>query len=260
MHSGFSGSGGSSSSARLDRAWERLWSSLSLPRLNRSKVQELVETVQEAQAEALAGAAAALAAAQKDVELVAAQKDVALVTAQMDVALVAAQKDAVLMEALKTVAMFGLQVEVFELQIKELVADNLRLRGMLDARGLMEYAEERLFSQLDPATKLDRESKWAQLGGRHPALEAAILQANPQWKARWIPDKAVQLYSHLSSLMHRGALPAAVSNKVVLAEGPLSREQMRFLECVAAAVHCPVQLCYLLQQPATRNSRSAPGI
>jgi hypothetical protein len=43
--------------------------------------------------------------------------------------------------------------------------------------------------------------------------------------------------------MHTDGLKSGI-NKVLLVEGPLSPEQMRFLECIAHAVHCPCELRY----------------
>lgn len=62
--------------------------------------------------------------------------------------------------------------------------------------------------------------------------------------------RAAQLYSHLSALEQSGNLPRdTIFSRVPLVEGPLSREEMRFLECVANEVLCPVELWYQ-DQPA----------
>lgn len=55
--------------------------------------------------------------------------------------------------------------------------------------------------------------------------------------------RAVQLYSQLSAQAHPGDM-SSLGRAVVLVEGPLTREDMRFLECVARAVHCPCELRY----------------
>lgn len=60
---------------------------------------------------------------------------------------------------------------------------------------------------------------------------------------RPIVCRAVQLYSQLSGQAHPSDM-AASNSKVLLVEGPLSREDMRFLECVAGAVRCPCELRY----------------
>ena len=55
--------------------------------------------------------------------------------------------------------------------------------------------------------------------------------------------RAVQLYSQLLRLADQGDMPAS-NRKVLLVEGPLSPEAMRFLKCLADAVHCPCELRY----------------
>lgn len=58
------------------------------------------------------------------------------------------------------------------------------------------------------------------------------------------------MYTHLSALEQSGNLPTATTtSRVPLVEGPLSREEMWFLECVANEVLCPVELWYQ-DQPA----------
>lgn len=47
----------------------------------------------------------------------------------------------------------------------------------------------------------------------------------------------------MSALMHSGDMVAS-GRRVLLVEGPLSLEAMRFLSCVASEVHCPVELQY----------------
>ena len=54
--------------------------------------------------------------------------------------------------------------------------------------------------------------------------------------------RVVQLHSELLQQVHSGDLPAS-GNKVLLMEGLLSPEDVRFLKCVADAVHCPYELC-----------------
>lgn len=54
--------------------------------------------------------------------------------------------------------------------------------------------------------------------------------------------RAAQLYNQLSARAHPGDMHS--TKKVLLVEGPLTREDMRFLECVARAVHCPCELRY----------------
>jgi hypothetical protein len=58
---------------------------------------------------------------------------------------------------------------------------------------------------------------------------------------RPIVCRAVQLYSVLSQQAHPGELHPC---KVLLVEGPLSAEEMRFLECLADEVRCPCELRY----------------
>lgn len=52
--------------------------------------------------------------------------------------------------------------------------------------------------------------------------------------------------------MHAGDMPAGI-DRVLLVEGPMSLEQMRFLECVADALHCPCELRYL--QPPSASTQ-----
>lgn len=62
----------------------------------------------------------------------------------------------------------------------------------------------------------------------------------------------MELYNHLAALERSGNLPRATfSSKVPLVEGPLSREQMLFLKCVANKVLCPVELHYRTQPTAS---------
>lgn len=61
--------------------------------------------------------------------------------------------------------------------------------------------------------------------------------------------RAVQLYSQLCCQPHpfhghRNLGDIDCVRKVLLAEGPLSPEDMRFLECLADAVYCPCVLRY----------------
>jgi hypothetical protein len=53
----------------------------------------------------------------------------------------------------------------------------------------------------------------------------------------------VELGSQLSQQAARGDLLEGYRN-VLLEEGPLSPEAMRFLKCLAYAVHCPCELWY----------------
>ena len=55
--------------------------------------------------------------------------------------------------------------------------------------------------------------------------------------------RASTLYQHLSGMIHPGDMQ--VLDRVLLVEGPLNPEQMRFLKCVADAVECPCELRYL---------------
>ncbi|KAI7839690.1 hypothetical protein COHA_006497 [Chlorella ohadii] len=143
----------------------------------------------------------------------------------------------------------ALQLRAMDTQLKELVVAFLDARGALDARGLMEYAEARLFPLLDPKKDGQKRTEmWSELGRRHPELEASILAANPSWKAEWIPEKADRVYSQLSGLKRTGDVQAS-RTAVLLVEGPLSPEKMRFLKCLADAVHCPCELRYR-QPPA----------
>lgn len=59
---------------------------------------------------------------------------------------------------------------------------------------------------------------------------------------RPIVCRAVQLHSQLSARAHPGDM---AGSRVLLVEGPLSREDMRFLQCIADAVHCPCELQFL---------------
>ena len=55
--------------------------------------------------------------------------------------------------------------------------------------------------------------------------------------------RAEDLASQLSRQADQSAMPT--SNRwVLLLEGPLSPEAMRFLKCLADAVHCPCDLWY----------------
>lgn len=66
--------------------------------------------------------------------------------------------------------------------------------------------------------------------------------------------RAVELHSHLFALERSGNLPRATfSSKVPLVEGPLSREEIFFLECVANEVLCPVELHYRKQSTASTD-------
>jgi hypothetical protein len=55
--------------------------------------------------------------------------------------------------------------------------------------------------------------------------------------------RAVELGSQLSRQADQGDMSAS-DYTVLLEEGPLSPEAMRFLECLAYAVHCPCELLY----------------
>ena len=55
--------------------------------------------------------------------------------------------------------------------------------------------------------------------------------------------RAVELHSQLLRLADQGDMPAS-NRQVLLVEGPLSPEAMRFLKCLADAVHCPCELRY----------------
>lgn len=66
------------------------------------------------------------------------------------------------------------------------------------------------------------------------------------------------MYSQLSGRVHPGDMSSV--NRVLLVEGPLSPEDMRFLACVADAVNCPYELWY--RQPPTaamQGERPAAG-
>ena len=79
------------------------------------------------------------------------------------------------------------------------------------------------------------------------------------WHLRPIACRAVQLYSQLSARAHPGDM-AGSNRTVLLVEGPLSQEDMRFLECVADAVHCPCELRYKAVPAAiTQGERLAIG-
>ena len=65
--------------------------------------------------------------------------------------------------------------------------------------------------------------------------------------------RAEELASQLSRQAEQGDMPAS-SHKVLLVEGPLSPEAMRFLKCLADAVHCPCELRYN-QVPAAATQR-----
>ena len=72
--------------------------------------------------------------------------------------------------------------------------------------------------------------------------------------------RAVQLYSQLSARAHPGDPDSDNPKKVLLVEGPLSPEDMRFLECVARAVHCPCELRFLgLPAAVTQAEQLAAG-
>jgi hypothetical protein len=55
--------------------------------------------------------------------------------------------------------------------------------------------------------------------------------------------RAEELDSQLSRLADQGYMPKS-NHKVVLKEAPLSPEFMRFLKCLADAVHCPCEMRY----------------
>lgn len=66
------------------------------------------------------------------------------------------------------------------------------------------------------------------------------------------------LYSQLSGRVHAGDMSGV--NSVLLVEGPLSREDMRFLKCVADAVSCPCELRYRqLPEAAMEGEQRAAG-
>lgn len=79
--------------------------------------------------------------------------------------------------------------------------------------------------------------------------------------------RVVQLYSHLSAQVHPGTL--SCTGKVLLVEGPLNREALNLLECLARALHCPYEVRYkqlpaaieLSEQPAagTEGEQFAAG-
>jgi hypothetical protein len=60
---------------------------------------------------------------------------------------------------------------------------------------------------------------------------------------RRIVCRAEDLGSQLSRQADQGYMPTS-SRKVLLVEGPLSAEAMRFLKCLADAIHCPCDLWY----------------
>lgn len=64
------------------------------------------------------------------------------------------------------------------------------------------------------------------------------------------------LYSALSGRVHAGEISSL--NAVLLVEGPLSPEDMRFLKCVADAVGCPCELRYR-QVPAAALQDKQPA-
>lgn len=71
--------------------------------------------------------------------------------------------------------------------------------------------------------------------------------------------RAVQLYSKLSA-PGRPCDTWTYERRVLLVEGPLSREDMRFLKCVADEVHCRCELRYKVPPPAiTQGERLADG-
>ncbi|PSC73913.1 serine threonine kinase [Micractinium conductrix] len=111
---------------------------------------------------------------------------------------------------------------------------------------MMEYAEHHLRPRHLLDKQVDRKSLWQAVCEQEAALADAILKANRQWKAAWIPERAVALYSHLSAQMHAGDIKA-IGKKVLLVEGYLTQEQLRFLQCVADAVHCPYEEMNLLE-------------
>ncbi|PRW60583.1 tail length tape measure [Chlorella sorokiniana] len=138
------------------------------------------------------------------------------------------------------------ELETAKLKLQAVVAEYLYNQGLLDARGLIEFAEEQLLKdtsleQRKSLKQLKRSVRWQQLLQQCRELEEAIEKANPSWRGR-IPDKAEALYSQLSGRVHQGDMSTV--SRVVLVEGPLSREDMRFLKCVADAVSCPCELRY----------------
>lgn len=165
-------------------------------------------------------------------ETAAARAEVAAATARAEVAAAAARAEVA-----------AARHEVLELQLKEVTADYLTVRGSLHSRGLMEYVEQHLRPPHLLGSKVDRKSLWEALCVHQEALVAAILKANTHWKATWIPDKAVALYGHLSAQMHATDIKAS-GNKMLLVEGYLSQEEVRFLQCMAEAVHCPYEVRY----------------
>ena len=54
--------------------------------------------------------------------------------------------------------------------------------------------------------------------------------------------RVVQMHSELLGQVHSGDMLAS-GTKVLLMEGLLSPEDVRFLKCVTDAVHCPYGLC-----------------
>ena len=64
--------------------------------------------------------------------------------------------------------------------------------------------------------------------------------------------RVTALYSQLSGPAHAGNRSGRKA--VLLVEGPLSREDMHFLKCVADAVSCPCELFYK-QLPAGAMER-----
>ena len=69
---------------------------------------------------------------------------------------------------------------------------------------------------------------------------------------RPVVRRAEELASQLSRQAEQGDMVS--SHKVVLVEGPLSPEAMRFLKCLADAVHCLCELWYN-QMPAAATQR-----
>jgi hypothetical protein len=71
--------------------------------------------------------------------------------------------------------------------------------------------------------------------------------------------RAVQLYSQLCSqpALQESVFGISSYREMPLVEGPLSPEDMRFLKCLADAVHCPCVLRY--KQVTAGNRASSPG-
>ena len=71
--------------------------------------------------------------------------------------------------------------------------------------------------------------------------------------------RAVELGSQLSRQADQGDMLEGYRN-VLLVEGPLRPEDMRFLACLADAVHCPYELRYKPVPAAiTQGERLAAG-